>query len=61
MKQNLTLSLEKDLIKKMKILAAHHETTVTGLVAEYIEKMAIEEQIYQSSKAGAKTAGSSER
>ena len=50
MKQNLTLSLEKDLIKKAKILAAHHDTSITGLVSEYIEKMAAEEQGYQDSK-----------
>lgn len=50
MKQNLTLSLDKDLIKKAKILAAHHETSITGLLAAYIEKMAAEDQLYQESK-----------
>jgi hypothetical protein len=49
-KQNLTLSLDKDLIKKAKILAAHHETSITGLLAAYIQKMAAEEQFYQESK-----------
>ncbi len=50
MKQNLTLSLDKDLIKKAKILAAHHETSITGLLAAYITKMAEEDQVYQQSK-----------
>ncbi len=50
MKQNLTLSLDKDLIKKAKILAAHHETSITGLLAAYIQKMAEEDQVYQKSK-----------
>jgi hypothetical protein len=49
-KQNLTLSLDKDLIKKAKILAAHHETSITGLLAAYINKMAEEDQVYQKSK-----------
>jgi hypothetical protein len=49
-KQNLTLSLDKALIKKAKILAAHHETSITGLLAAYIQKMAAEDQVYQESK-----------
>ena len=50
MKQNLTLSLDKDLIKKAKILAAHKETSITALLAAYIERMAVEDQVYKESK-----------
>jgi len=50
MKQNLTLSLEKDVIKKAKLLAAHHDTSVTALLSGYIEKMAAEDEVYQASK-----------
>lgn len=50
MKQNLTLSLEKDVIKKAKLLAAHHDTSVTALISGYIEKMATEDDVYQAAK-----------
>ena len=50
MKQNLTISLEKELIKKAKILAAQKETSVTGLLSEYLEKIVSEEEAYEKAK-----------
>lgn len=50
MKQNLTLSLNKDLIKKAKVLAAHKETSVTGLLSECLEKLVAEEEGYLAAK-----------
>ena len=53
MKQNLTISLERDVIKKAKILAAHQDTSITGLVTAYIEKIASQDDQYQASRAKA--------
>ena len=50
MKQNLTISLEKELIKKAKILAAQKETSVTGLLSGYLEKIVSEENSYEKAK-----------
>lgn len=50
MKQNLTLSLNKDLIKKVKIVAAHKETSITGLLSECLEKLVAEEEGYLAAK-----------
>lgn len=50
MKQNLTLSLEKDIIKKAKILAAQKDTSVSGLLSKYLEKLVTEEESYQAAR-----------
>jgi hypothetical protein len=50
MKQNITLSLEKDLIKKAKILAAHKETSITGLLKTCLENLVSQQEIYQTAK-----------
>ncbi len=50
MKQNLTLSLEKELIKKVKVLAAQKETSITGLLSEYLEKLVTQEEAYLAAK-----------
>jgi hypothetical protein len=50
MKQNLTISLEKALIKKAKILAAQKETSVTGLLSEFLKKIVYEEEAYEKAK-----------
>ena len=33
MKQNITLSIDKELIRKAKILAAHRQTSVSGMLS----------------------------
>ena len=40
---NITLSLEDGLVKKVRVIAAERDTTLTGLVREYLEKLAAEE------------------
>lgn len=50
MKQNVTLSLDKDLIKKAKILAAQKDTSITGLLSEYFKKAVTQEETYQAAK-----------
>ena len=37
---NITLTLEDDLVKKVRKIAAERETTLTGMVRDYLEKTA---------------------
>ena len=50
MKQNITLSIEKELLKKAKLMAAKKETSVTKLLTDQLNKMISEEDEYESSK-----------
>jgi hypothetical protein len=47
MKQNLTISLERQIIRKAKILAAKRGTSISGLLAEQIELLVGEEEAYE--------------
>jgi len=40
---NITLSLEDHLVKKVRKIAVERDTTLTGMVREYLEKVAAEE------------------
>jgi hypothetical protein len=42
---NITLSLDDKLVKDIKKLAVDRDTTLTGLVREYLEKLAAENAI----------------
>ena len=44
MKQNITLSLDKDLIKKAKILAARRQTSISRMLSEELKKIIDESQ-----------------
>lgn len=46
-RQNITLSLPKDLLQKAKILAVKRNTSLSGLLSEYIARMTDEEEAYQ--------------
>jgi hypothetical protein len=50
MKQNITLSIEKDLLKKAKLIAAKKETSVTQLLTDQLTKMISEDDLYESAK-----------
>jgi hypothetical protein len=50
MKQNITLSLEKDLIKKGKIIASKKETSLSRLLSDFLKKIITEEERYELSK-----------
>jgi predicted proteasome-type protease len=50
MKQNITISLEKEFIKKAKILAALKETSVTRLLSEELKQLVQKEEHYQQAK-----------
>ena len=39
---NITLSLEDKLVKEVRKIAVERDTTLTGLVREYLEKLAAE-------------------
>lgn len=47
MKQNVTISLERQMLRKAKILAAKHGTSISGLLAEQIEILVGEEEAYE--------------
>jgi hypothetical protein len=46
-KQNLTISLTRETIRKAKILAARRETSISGLLATQIEILVGEEEAYE--------------
>jgi hypothetical protein len=50
MKQNITLSIEKELLKKAKLMATKKETSVTKLLTDQLNKMVSEEDEYESAK-----------
>ena len=52
-KQNLTVSLEKETIQKAKILAARRNTSVTRLLADYVEEMVAEDERYDAAQRAA--------
>jgi hypothetical protein len=40
---NLTLSIDDELIKKVRKIAVERDTTLTGIVRDYLEKLAAED------------------
>ena len=46
-KQNVTISLNRELLKKAKILAAQRDTSISGLLAQEIEFLVADEEAYQ--------------
>ena len=50
MKQNITLSLDKDLIKKAKILAAQRQTSISRMLSEELQKIIADSQEYDWAK-----------
>ena len=53
MKQNLTVSLDQQTVRKARILAARRETSISGLVAAQIEAMVSEDEAFEQAKARA--------
>jgi len=49
-KQNVTISLSREVIKKAKILAARRETSISGLLAQEIELLVGEEEAYEQAE-----------
>lgn len=46
-KQNVTISLRRQVLKKAKILAARRETSISGLLAQEIEFLVGNEEAYE--------------
>ena len=55
MKQNITLAIEKEVLKKAKLMAAKKETSVTKLLTEQLAQMVSEEDQYDLAKKRALT------
>ncbi len=50
MKQNITLSMEKDLIRKSKILAAKREISISKLLSRELTRILSDEDLYESAQ-----------
>jgi hypothetical protein len=49
-KQNVTISLDREIVRKARILAARRETSISGLVAAQIEALVGEDEAYDQAK-----------
>jgi hypothetical protein len=54
-KQNVTISLSRQILRKAKILAARRATSISGLLAEQIEILVGEEEAYERAERQAMT------
>lgn len=50
MKQNVTVRLDRETVRKAKILAARRETSISGLIAEQIEVLVGRDEAYVVAK-----------
>lgn len=50
MKQNVTLRLDKDLLKKGKIIASKKETSLNRLLSDFLKQIVEEEDFYEQCK-----------
>ncbi len=55
MKQNLTISLDRQTLRKAKVLAAKRGTSISGLLAGQIEILVGEEEAYERAERQALT------
>lgn len=46
-KQNITVSLDRQVLRKAKILAARRETSISRLIAEEIESLVGDDEAYE--------------
>ena len=54
-KQNVTISLNRQTLRKARVLAARRATSISGLLAEQIEVLVGEEEAYESAHRQATT------
>lgn len=50
MKQNVTIRLDRETVRKVKILAARRETSISGLIAEQIDVLVGRDDAYEAAK-----------
>jgi len=49
-RQNITLSLPKDILQKVKLLAVKQETSVSGLLTRVLEEIVSREERYEAAR-----------
>jgi post-segregation antitoxin (ccd killing protein) len=52
-KQNVTISISRETVRKARILAARRSTSISGLLAEQIEKLVGAEEAWERSERSA--------
>ena len=52
-KQNVTISISRETVRKVRILAARRSTSISGLLAEEIEKLVGDEDLWERSERAA--------
>jgi hypothetical protein len=50
MKQNITLSIEKHLIRKAKVLAAKKETSISKLLSQELARILSDDDLYENAR-----------
>ena len=53
MKQNITLSIEKDIIRKGKVIAARRDTSISKMLADLLQETVEAEDRYEAAKRSA--------
>lgn len=53
MKQNITVTLDKEIIRKAKVVAAERSTSVSRLLADEIERLVAKHDRYEDAKRAA--------
>ena len=53
MKQNITVALDKQLLRKARAFAAQRGTSVSAMLADELRKLVSEEVMYQRARTGA--------
>lgn len=53
MKQNITLSIDKELLKKGKVMAAHLDTSVSKMLSDILSSTVQQYDRYEAAKRGA--------
>jgi len=49
-KQNVTIRLDRETVRKAKILAARRDTSISGLIAEQIDILVGRDEAYEAAK-----------
>ncbi len=52
-RQNVTLQLEKELIQKARVVAAKRGTSISGLLAQELERIVGEDEAYEAARRSA--------
>lgn len=53
MKQNITLSIEKELIKKSKVIAARKDTSVSKMISDMLKEIVDRDDRFEAAKRNA--------